>query len=386
MSDAETQQRPCWCGQRKLLPFSAEYRSCELCGTLVSQLGLTAEEILVRDDVHDFYGKRYWLEHQTTELHLPPIEERAANDLAGRCVSWLRKLLNYRLPPARVLELGSAHGALVALLSAAGYDATGLELSPWVVNFARQTFQVTMLQGPVEEQPLEDESFDVIILNDLLEHLPSPVDTISHCRRLLRPDGVLVIQTPCYPFGLSYDRLCEEQAPFLEMMSQPMGKEHLYLFSEASVRRLLNQVGLHCLSFEPACYVYDMYLFASPVELRRNTEQEARAALCSTPTGRLIDAWLQGVRDNARMADEITIWAKHCEQVRQEVQQERDKLNLLAEACTDLGPASLRLIGRLARMARRFPRLASATRRLFGLAERLVPRRLGRGRETRAAG
>ena len=47
MSDAETQQRPCWCGQRKLLPFSAEYRSCELCGTLRREQ--PTESALVRE-------------------------------------------------------------------------------------------------------------------------------------------------------------------------------------------------------------------------------------------------------------------------------------------------------------------------------------------------
>ena len=51
-----TREPVCWCGCRGLQPYCADYRACTDCGTLVSCGGLTAEEIVVRDDEHDTTG------------------------------------------------------------------------------------------------------------------------------------------------------------------------------------------------------------------------------------------------------------------------------------------------------------------------------------------
>jgi 2-polyprenyl-3-methyl-5-hydroxy-6-metoxy-1,4-benzoquinol methylase len=292
MKTRELTNRPCWCGNDQLGPFSPEYLACERCGTLVSRFGLTAEELRVHDDGRDYYGKSYWLEHQSAELELPSIEERAVADLGGRCVHWLRTLVAYRPPPARILEIGSAHGAFVALLQVAGYDATGLELSPWVVDFARSTFGVDMLLGPVESQSLDDGTFDVVVCNDLLEHLPDPAGTIGHCVRLLRPDGVLVLQTPRYPLGRSHTELLRDNDLFLETIGPRMAAEHIYLFSEASVRELLGRFGLNEVQFEPPAHLYDMYLFASRAPVQRQPDATVRCALRATRQGRMVEAWL----------------------------------------------------------------------------------------------
>src|SRR5262249_43241030 len=136
------------------------YSACPECGTLVSRVGLTPEQVQVRDDAHDYYGKEYWLSHQTDGLGLPAIHERARQDLPARCVYWLKTFLSYRCPPGKVLELGCAYGGFVALLRWAGFDAAGLEVSPWVAEFARSAFDVPVLLGPVEEQPLAEGSYD----------------------------------------------------------------------------------------------------------------------------------------------------------------------------------------------------------------------------------
>lgn len=71
-------------------------------------------------------------------------------------------------------------------------------MSAWVVEFARRRFNVPMLFGPVEGQQIAPGSLDLIALMDVLEHLPDPAGTMLHCLSLLRPDGVLMIQTPRY--------------------------------------------------------------------------------------------------------------------------------------------------------------------------------------------
>ena len=288
-SEVTLQTRACWCGNLVLSDFSEGYNACAECGTLVSRWGLRPEETEVRDDERDFYGKTYWLSHQRDELGFPDIYERARLDLPERCVRWLRTLLNYRLPPARTLELGSGHGGFVALMRAAGFEATGQELSPWVVEFARTAFGIPVLLGPVEAQSLPERSLDIIVLNDVLEHLVAPVKTLRRCVLLLGTDGFVHAQTPCYPEGQSYRQLVEANHPFLAMLQE---REHLYLFSRRAVRRLFANSGLPTVRFEPALFPYDMVVLASRQELILTDPQRRDDVLLASPAARVVRAML----------------------------------------------------------------------------------------------
>jgi len=304
VKEAALQPR-CWCGNATLVDFSKAYGACSECGTLVSRCGLRPEEAEVHDDEHDFYGKPYWFTRQRDELGFPDIYERASLDLPERCLRWLRTLLTYQLPPARVLELGSGHGAFVALMRAAGFEASGLELSPWVVEFARSTFEVPMLLGPIESQALAERSLDVVVLNDVLEHLVEPRATMRHCAKLLGSDGFVVAQTPCYPEGQSYGELMEANHPFLAMLQE---REHLYLFSQRGVRRLFAEVGLPIVRFEPALFPYDMVVVASREELTSTDPKHRQETLLASPSARLVKAMTEldeRMRELSRRLDEV---------------------------------------------------------------------------------
>jgi 2-polyprenyl-3-methyl-5-hydroxy-6-metoxy-1,4-benzoquinol methylase len=278
--------KTCWCGSAELRDFSPEYRQCHVCGTLVSVEGIAPERLQVVNDETDFYGKEYWLKHQSDNLGFPDIHTRARSDPTERNLHWLSALLKYVLPPAKVLELGCAHGSFVALLGHAGFDASGVEMSPWVVEFGRKTFGVAILVGPVETLSLPAGSFGAIALMDVLEHLPDPVATMRHCLRLLRPDGVLLIQTPQFKEGMVYSELVESKSSFLEQLK---ADEHLNLFSERSIKMLFHRLGADYIHFEPAIFArYDMFAVVSRVQLEANTEVQIESTLLSNPRGRLI--------------------------------------------------------------------------------------------------
>ena len=283
--------RVCWCGHPTLAAYSADYHVCHACGTLVSRAPLPAEAFTVQNDSGELYSKDYWHERQTEHHGLPDITRRARLDLPERCTHWLRHLLARRLPPARVLELGCAHGGYVALLGWAGFTATGTEMSPWVVEFSRQTFGIDALAGPIETQPFAAGSFDVIVLNDVLEHLPTPAATLAHCARLLAPDGFFVIQTPEYKEHLTHADLVANQDIFLRHMDGN-NDEHLYLYSRRSATEFFTRLGFPALEFANPVYSYDMFFTAARAPLALHAEEKMSAALAAQPTGRLVQALL----------------------------------------------------------------------------------------------
>ena len=283
--------RPCWCGQERLEPFAEHFARCPDCGTLVFAGACQPPEGPSTGEDGGLYGTTYWFERQVEVHGCPDLVDRARADLPERCVHWLRTLLTYRPPPARVLELGCAHAGFVALLGWAGYSSTGLEMSRSVAHFGREAFGVPVLVGPVEEQSLQAGSFDVIVAMDVLEHLPDPEGTLELCASLLAPDGLLLLQTPKYPDGKALTALRETSDPFVSHMV-PDG-EHLFLFSQSSVTRLLSTVGFPHVVFPEAIFAhYDMCIVASRSPIVAARIDESIGRLDSPPTARLVRALL----------------------------------------------------------------------------------------------
>jgi 2-polyprenyl-3-methyl-5-hydroxy-6-metoxy-1,4-benzoquinol methylase len=280
-------QIQCWCENKNLHDYSPEYFICKQCTTLISKTGFKNAEAVITNDEQDFYGKNYWLNHQTERYYL-----------SERCLYWLQNILHYHLPPAKVLEVGSGHGGFVKILRETGFEATGLELSPFIAKYARNTFDVPVLEGPIEKQAVPQASLDMIILMDVLEHLPDPKTTIQACLKLLNETGCLIMQTPCFP-DLSFKKLTSKKHAFLEMMQ---AQEHLYLFSKVAVQTFFKTVTQEQLYFyfEPAIFSqYDMFFMVSRKELTKNSEEQIDKALSMTPNSRLIQALL----DTAKQRD-----------------------------------------------------------------------------------
>jgi hypothetical protein len=114
---------------------------------------------------------------------------------------------------------------------------------------------------------------------------------MRHCIDLLTPDGFLLIQTPKFPEGHSFDDLTRDGDRFIEQLK---ANEHLYLYSERSVRQFFAELGLEFLVFEGALFShYDMFFVASrrpvaPIDLQVQEER-----LLATAGGRLVLALLE---------------------------------------------------------------------------------------------
>jgi glycosyltransferase involved in cell wall biosynthesis/2-polyprenyl-3-methyl-5-hydroxy-6-metoxy-1,4-benzoquinol methylase len=256
----------------------------------VSEKGLSDEQLQVNNDDNDFYGRKYWQDHQVGDLGLPDIHIRARNDLSERNLHWLKTLLKYRLPPAKVLELGCSHGGFLALLRQAGYDVSGVEMSPWVVEFGQKTFGVPISVGPIESLENSPGGLDVVVLMDVLEHLPDPVSTMATCLKLLKPDGIMLVQAPQFREEMDYEELVETKGAFLEML---MADEHLYLFSERSVTELFHRLGADYIEFETAIFShYDMFFVVSRHPLKSFLNDEVDQSLLSSTSGRIVLAML----------------------------------------------------------------------------------------------
>lgn len=105
------------------------------------------------------------------------------------------RILDSRAAHPRLLDVGCSSGALLAVASDLGFSVAGVEPASKAA-VAAQLAGFEVFSGFLHEANYPDKSFDVITLFEIVEHVGDPLVLIAECRRILKPGGVLVINTP----------------------------------------------------------------------------------------------------------------------------------------------------------------------------------------------
>lgn len=98
-------------------------------------------------------------------------------------------------PEMRVLDAGCGSGRLLDELRDYGH-VTGLDLNPDSVEVARSRGHEDVVQGPVEQLPWPDETFDLVISLDMVEHTADDRVTLRELRRVTKPGGYFLMTVP----------------------------------------------------------------------------------------------------------------------------------------------------------------------------------------------
>ena len=104
-------------------------------------------------------------------------------------------------PPAKLLDFGCGAGQVVAKALAAGYDAHGTDLfnEGWKINYAAAAAALGDRLHPMPSPhrlPFEDASFDIVISNQVFEHIAHKMPVVAELARIIRPGGRLVAIFP----------------------------------------------------------------------------------------------------------------------------------------------------------------------------------------------
>lgn len=169
------------CGSQAISPLGREpfIYSCSSCGYLFDNPRPSGEEIA-----------RYYSSKGRYDEWLLELE--------GRELLWKRRLgkvLEYARG-GRLLDVGAGIGQFLSLAKPY-FEIHGTEISHEAVRVAEERYGVRISNGPLETAvTLPSESFDVITLYHVLEHLRSPSDTMQRCHELLTDEGLVFIAVP----------------------------------------------------------------------------------------------------------------------------------------------------------------------------------------------
>jgi 2-polyprenyl-3-methyl-5-hydroxy-6-metoxy-1,4-benzoquinol methylase len=99
-------------------------------------------------------------------------------------------------PAGRLLEIGCGSGKRLSRLAALGWQVEGQEVDEkaWAAAKAKYPFEVHL--GDLHSLALQENSFDAVVMNHVIEHVHTPEELLKEARRLLKPGGQLIVTTP----------------------------------------------------------------------------------------------------------------------------------------------------------------------------------------------
>ncbi len=153
----------------------------------------------------------------------------------------------------RLLDVGCGVGVFLGVAKSRGWDVTGVDVSDFASRYAREKLGFDARTGKLHEVGLPEKSFDVITLWDVFEHFPDPVRQLGEVRRLLKDDGVILLDTP------NERGLLREISRWAYKLSggtvqYPARKlhhvYHLFYYSPDTLTRMLTKAGFEIVDFE----------------------------------------------------------------------------------------------------------------------------------------
>jgi len=230
----------CGSSQRSLKFRDGPYEvyTCGDCTFVYVTPRLTGQALL------DVYNETYWKSDNP--------KERGYADYAKESALYLKtykkrmKLVSRWLPKnGRILDVGCAAGYFLRVAQQHGHDVHGVELSEAIAREAidalgKDRVYNGLLDDAIADRGWQEQSFDLVTIWDVIEHVPEPQGLLASIKRLIKPGGKLLLETQNVDSKLA-NRLGKRWHHYKH-------DEHLYHFNPDTIGRLLKDCGFTVLS------------------------------------------------------------------------------------------------------------------------------------------
>ena len=175
----------------------------------------------------------------------------------------LRRLKKYKPGGGRLLDVGCAHGWFLEA-ACEDFDVVGLEPDMRIFNVTSAK-GLPVVNGFFPDALNKEEVFDIIIFNDVFEHIPNANFILDSCRKHLKADGLLILNVPSSS-GIFYRlakllQKCGACGFFERLWQKGLPSPHLHYFNDKNLCNLLekNQFSIEKVGSLPALQLKGLY-------------------------------------------------------------------------------------------------------------------------------
>lgn len=161
----------------------------------------------------------------------------------------LSEIEQYAKGKGELLDVGCGRGYFLDEARKFGWNTFGVDTSKLVTNYAKETLHLNVFCGDIFSFR-SVRSFDLVTLNQVIEHFVNPKDLINQCGKHLKKNGLLYIATP--NVGSVSARVLKDN------FDHYIPPEHLSYFSRRTLQRLLEELGFRVLHAGSWSYPSDL--------------------------------------------------------------------------------------------------------------------------------
>jgi 2-polyprenyl-3-methyl-5-hydroxy-6-metoxy-1,4-benzoquinol methylase len=176
----------CLCGNSQIDPYRFGLLQCAVCGLIMDRAAFAPSvcEKIQKD----------WFDETRPQVNLnwtTHFEARKNRVICRRLLKTVGSFVG-----KRVLEVGVGSGSLLSMLRRFGASAEGCDISPLTCDRVERAHQIKMHACSIEQLPLAEPGFDLIVCNHVLEHTVDPVSMLRNIYSRLAMNGVLHLAVP----------------------------------------------------------------------------------------------------------------------------------------------------------------------------------------------
>jgi SAM-dependent methyltransferase len=172
----------------------------------------------------------------TNELIFPPWKHREHARILNRLA-----VLGAR--QGQLLDVGCLWGSFLGQAHQNGFDVVGIEPFGKAATYVKEVLKLNASQGTLRSASFPPESFDVVTILDVIEHLTEPVAELKEAYRVTKPGGLIVASTP--NVGSLIPRLVNTERRLLGRQWFPFDNPpwHLWGFTRKSIKSCVENAG-----------------------------------------------------------------------------------------------------------------------------------------------
>lgn len=156
-----------------------------------------------------------------------------------------------RVKKGSILDIGAGTGMFLSYFKDLGWEVSGVEFSGDACSYAKRVFNIPLKVGDFLDFKFPKEKYDIVTLNNSLEHLYDPKRTLEEIKKIMKKDGVLLITVPNIKslgariFG-----------PKWYALSPP---RHLYHFSPTTINSMMSGAGFDVVRIKYSYWMHNYF-------------------------------------------------------------------------------------------------------------------------------